>query len=188
MAWQRWSRAVVVVLAATALALPGLAACGGGDDDSDASGGTDPPGGGAEAGSSGGDGGGGSGGEGGSVPTAGPGQAGVFTGPTGAENPPTFEIPGCGDISAPTRLDAGEYEELLAELQCIFDNESEMPPGAVESAREAEAIARGLLAGSQGSTDPETGADETDTDPDAETDTETEVETETDTGAESPSG
>jgi len=96
------------------------------------------------------------GGDGGSPPTAGPGEQGVFAGPSGgpSADPEEFLIPGCGDIDADSRLEHEEYEELLAELQCIFDNADEMPEGAVAEAERAAELARDGIEARDGPTDP----------------------------------
>lgn len=136
----RWRQGAAAVAAATALLV--LGACGGGGGE-DAEGPGEGVGGDGE-------------GDGGSPPTAGPGEAGVFTGPSGGEDPEEFEVPGCGDIDAPTRLQFGEFEELLAELQCIFDNADRMPPGAVDAADRAATQARdGIAARDEEEPEPE---------------------------------
>jgi hypothetical protein len=143
MQWRQGSTAVAV-----AVAFLVLGACGGGSSDGDEGPDDDVA---AEAGDDAG--GGGSGGtgdddaggdDGGSPPTAGPGEAGLFTGPSGAEDPEPDEVViyGCGDIHAPNRLEKQEYEELLDELQCIFDNAHRMPREAIAEAEQAADMAR----------------------------------------------
>jgi hypothetical protein len=145
----RWRQGSTVV----AVALLVLGACGGGSSDSDegadddvaAEAGDDSGGGGGDGDDSvvgGGDDGGEGGDDGGSPPTAGPGVAGVFTGPSGAEQPPKFPVVGCGDVDSVTRLENLEFEELLHELECIFDHADQLPPRGVEQANEAARLAR----------------------------------------------
>jgi hypothetical protein len=119
-------RAFVVVV----LACVFVAACGGDDGGSDQSDAAEDQGAGGtvDAGDD----------EGGGPPTAGPGEAGELTGPGGIEGPP---IPGCPDINVQDRLAEEEYELLLAQLDCIFENRDHMPPEALEIAREAEVMA-----------------------------------------------
>lgn len=154
MRWRQSPAAVAVAVAtAVALLVVVLGACGGGgsgsgsgDDEGSGDGvaadvaddtGDGDDGGGDD------DGGGGDGG-GGSPPTAGPGEAGVFTGPSGGEDArpgEVFLIPGCPDIHTDSRLAAQEYEQLLEDLRCIFDHPGPLPEGALEEARKAEARA-----------------------------------------------
>jgi hypothetical protein len=106
-------RAFVVIVLACVV----VAACGGDDDRSDQ---TDVA-------------------EDGGPPTAGPREAGSLTDAGGIQGPPI--PPECGDINVQDRLAEEEYQALLDDLDCIFENRDHMPPEALEIAREAKAMA-----------------------------------------------
>ena len=127
-------RCRVAALAVLALSVVAVAACGDdGSEESDASGDTIFPDGDTS-----------------SPPTAGEGEAGLLTGPGDDQS---VEIPGCPDIDVPERLDAEEYELLLAELDCVFEHSELMSEEALAIAEESQAIA-----------DEELGSETTDTD------------------------
>jgi hypothetical protein len=151
-------RAFVVV----ALACVMVAACGG-DDGSDQTDGEDQDAGGTlDTGDDDRDGGG--------PPTAGSGEAGMITGAAGESSAP---IPGCDDIDVQDRLAEEEYELLLDELDCVFENRDHVPPEALEIAAVAAVIAERALGESEETTD--TGGE---VEPEPETEPEPEYEPE----------
>jgi hypothetical protein len=70
----------------------------------------------------------------GSPPTAGGGHTGDYTGPGYVNEPPI----GCDPVDIDGLIEAGEYEQLLSELDCILDSD-EASPDALEAARAAVA-------------------------------------------------
>src|SRR5918994_2276241 len=120
-------RALVVIVLACVV----VAACGGDDDGSDQTDAAEDQGAGGtlDAGDD----------EGGGPPTAGPREAGSLTDAGGIQGPPI--PPECGDINVQDRLAEEEYQALLDDLDCIFENRNHMPPEALEIAREAKAMA-----------------------------------------------
>jgi hypothetical protein len=85
-----------------------------------------------------------------SPPTAGGGHAGEYTGPGYVNEPPI----GCEPVDIDGLIEAGEYEQLLSELDCILDSD-EASPEALEAARAAVAYV-GEIEGGGETTEPTT--------------------------------